>query len=546
MAQLLRSMPAVSRHNEVFEDEAPDQEAMAAPTAHVPLYLQRKGFVPRTLADFGDGGAFPEIHVSQYPLEMGRPNKKKQVSSAIVAVDVGADGEVKYDAIVKQGGNRDKTVYTSLDDMKAKDADALALALPSEEEADSAVDKTKAALEKIIGAKVAASKPTTGIVATAAASEAKFIKYTPNPQQNSGVKQRIIRMVDAQVDPMEPAKHKHKKVPRGPPSPPVPVLHSPPRKVTVKDQQAWKVPPCISNWKNARGYTIPLDKRLPADGRGLQEQTINNNFATLSEALYIAERKAREEVEFRTNIKQKLAVKEKEQKETELRQLAAKARMQRAGIADDTGAVGGGGGGGDRDGGRYEDRDAGRERSASPDDRRDSRDGGRDDGPDEDEVARQQREKLRLERRKEREREMRHENMKGEFKRSKHEKERERDISEKIALGLHQGAQKPQGDGAFDQRLFNQNAGMDSGFGAEDNYSVYSKPMLDRGEAQSVYRPKRDDSEMYGNADEQYNDLANSSKRFKPDKGFAGADGDGHARDGPVQFDKGDQKLGEE
>ena len=43
-------MPAVSRHNEVFEDEAPDQEAMAAPTAHVPPYLQRKGFVPRTLA----------------------------------------------------------------------------------------------------------------------------------------------------------------------------------------------------------------------------------------------------------------------------------------------------------------------------------------------------------------------------------------------------------------------------------------------------------------------------------------------------------------
>ncbi|CAN0477339.1 unnamed protein product, partial [Scytosiphon promiscuus] len=48
---------------------------------------------------------------------------------------------------------------------------------------------------------------------------------------------------------------------------PVPVLHSPPRKVTVQDQQAWKIPPCVSNWKNARGYTIPLDKRLAADGR---------------------------------------------------------------------------------------------------------------------------------------------------------------------------------------------------------------------------------------------------------------------------------------
>ena len=35
----------------------------------------------------------------------------------------------------------------------------------------------------------------------------------------------------------------------------------------IKDQQEWKIPPCISNWKNSKGYTIPLDKRLAADGR---------------------------------------------------------------------------------------------------------------------------------------------------------------------------------------------------------------------------------------------------------------------------------------
>jgi SNW domain-containing protein 1 len=29
------------------------------------LYLQRQGYVPRKAEDFGDGGAFPEIHVSQ-------------------------------------------------------------------------------------------------------------------------------------------------------------------------------------------------------------------------------------------------------------------------------------------------------------------------------------------------------------------------------------------------------------------------------------------------------------------------------------------------
>ena len=57
-------------------------------------------------------------------------------------------------------------------------------------------------------------------------------------------------MVEAQVDPMEPPKHKHKKVPRGPPSPPAPVLHSPPRKLTVKDQQEWKVPARPALWNS--------------------------------------------------------------------------------------------------------------------------------------------------------------------------------------------------------------------------------------------------------------------------------------------------------
>lgn len=31
----------------------------------------------------------------------------------------------------------------------------------------------------------------------------------------------------------------------------------------------WKIPPCVSNWKNSKGYTIPLEMRLKADGRTL-------------------------------------------------------------------------------------------------------------------------------------------------------------------------------------------------------------------------------------------------------------------------------------
>lgn len=77
---------------------------------------------------------------------------------------------------------------------------------------------------------------------------------------------------------------------------------------------------------------MPLDKRLAADGRGLQQLHINENFAKLAEALYIADRKAREAVETRAQLERKLAQKEKEQKEEHLRALAQKARDERAGI----------------------------------------------------------------------------------------------------------------------------------------------------------------------------------------------------------------------
>jgi len=59
-------------------------------------------------------------------------------------------------------------------------------------------------------------------------------------------------------------------------------------------------------------YTIPLDKRLAADGRGLQEVTINNKFAMLSESLYVAERKAAEDLRVRNQIRKKMAMREKE------------------------------------------------------------------------------------------------------------------------------------------------------------------------------------------------------------------------------------------
>lgn len=118
-----------------------------------------------------------------------------------------------------------------------------------------------------------------------ASNEAVYVRYAPSrmgseARSQGAAEQRVIRMHEMPVDPMEPPKFKHKKAPIGPGSPPVPIMHSPPRKVTVAEQQNWKIPPCISNWKNIKGYTIAADKRLAADGRGLNETQINDKFAS--------------------------------------------------------------------------------------------------------------------------------------------------------------------------------------------------------------------------------------------------------------------------
>ncbi len=58
--------------------------------------------------------------------------------------------------------------------------------------------------------------------------------------------------------------------------------------------------------------------------------------------------------------------------------------------------------------------------------------------------------------------------------RNRLERERERDISEQIALGLP-AKTITGGETQFDSRLFNQSKGMDSGFADEDSYNVYDK-----------------------------------------------------------------------
>lgn len=80
---------------------------------------------------------------------------------------------------------------------------------PLEDEIDELTDKTKKALEKITRSKIAAAMP---VRCAEKQAPAQYIRYTPSQQGqsfNSGAKQRVIRMVEAQVDPLEPPKFKY-------------------------------------------------------------------------------------------------------------------------------------------------------------------------------------------------------------------------------------------------------------------------------------------------------------------------------------------------
>ncbi|KAF7639786.1 SKIP_SNW domain-containing protein [Meloidogyne graminicola] len=465
-----------------------------------PPYGKRQGFVPRTQDDFGDGGAFPEIHIAQFPIGMGS-DKPGTGAKNTVALQFDSEGKLRFDELTRIGHGKDKIVHSRLSDMKSKiiDDEDETFKKPTEDEINETTEATRVALEKITTAKIAAALPVQHAKKTA---PPQYIRYTPSQQSGlhaSGAQQRIIRLVEEQKDPMEPPRFQiNQKIPRAPPSPPAPVMHSPTRKVTTKEQADWKIPPCISNWKNPKGYTVALDKRLAADGRGLQQVHINENFAKMAEALSIAERKAREAVETRAQMERRIAQNKKTEQEKRMREMAQSARLQRSQAL--------------RKAEGEEDKkiiEEAKEREAIRRDRV-------EDHRKERNIARSKPDKL-----------------------EKLKRDKDRDISEKIALGLPDSRVRATGETQFDARLFNQTGGLDSGGIDDETYTAYDRPWRPQDNVQQhIYRPRKDvDSGIYG-ADL---DKIINTNRFVPDKGFSGTEGgslDKHstARTGPVQI----------
>lgn len=501
----------------------PSQKDLILKKHAIPPYGEREisKFKPKGPQDFGDGGAYPEIHIAQYPLDMGKKGKPK--SENTLALQVDSEGKLNYDAVAKQGHEPGRIVQTSFKDLiplrQRADSGEVSLERPDKEAVKETTDKTKAAIDKILSGKIESSKPRS---VAKPPGDATYVRYTPsNMMGESGEqkhRQRIIKMVDAAEDPLAPPKFKHKKVPTGPPSPPPPVLRSPPRKLTAKDQEDWYIPPSVSNWKNPKGFTIALDKRVAADGRSLESQDeapVNDNKAKLAEALYAADRSAREEIRQRSAMQQKLAEKEQAAKEERLRELARKAREERS-QATALPTVDRSSDGNPEQGSKSQ--------SAS--------EGESDD--DDDTPEARKRAEIRAERKREAQKELRLSRM-GTERRMKAQMAKDgedRDVSEKVALGLAKPT-KPTGESQFDSRLFSQVSSTNNKYNEDQ---IYDHSLFSAREAvQSIYKPRGGKS----GGDEE-TEAENEMNRFAQEKRFNGLGGESKdaSREGPVEFEK--------
>jgi len=162
--------------------------------------------------------------------------------------------------------------------------------------------------------------------------------------------------------------------------------------------------------------------------------------------------------------------------------------------------------------------------------------GGRHRAPitEEEEEAKRERDTFRYINKREQERDRRLDAARN--KKSKTARDADRDISEKIALGQAQPTVSK--ESMYDQRLFNQTSGLESGFGDEDEYNVFDKPLFQDKTAASIYNVK----EYNDNLDEEdaggeKNNVEKMLNRA-PNRGFEGAADKKSARTKPVEFEK--------
>lgn len=476
----------------------------------IPRYGERakQKWYPKSQEDFDDGGAYPEVILAQFPLELGKKTASQPTPAPVAN---------KSMDIALRDQSEGKIVYSKFTDLIEQTDPTLNLEKPSEEKVQNNVAETKKILEKITDFQAAPGYlKNFEKMKTEDQVEEKTVIYRYIPTIPTHIKEdaqkmatlntetRIVKIEEEDVDPFEPPRFKTSKLPRGPPPPPVPVMHSQKEKLTKDEMANFKIPPSVSNWKNPKGFTVPLENRLGADGRNLFQSKISEGFAKLNEAMNVAEEKAREETALRNAYERKRKLKDKELEEQRIAELAQKARE-----------------------GVYETETMTESEAESTNKENET--------PAADPEEERRREALR----RKRQHEIEYENRRKKYiEQRKHKiSEEDRDISEKVALGeVSQSAGFV--DGGVDASLVNYtNSGLDSGFGADDSYNVYSEPLFTEESAAHIYKSRSaGDSNMDA-------DTVMRSARFKDVKQFSGGpqeqiEKETENRSGPVQFEK--------
>ena len=376
---------------------------------------------------------------------------------------------------------------------------------PSAEKTFQTTLETKAALENICSRRIKYSqtiKSTNPLFSNV--KNSKYINYKSKNSNNS----KIIEITNRPIDPLSSNHYTFQKIPHSNTDPSifVPVMHSPQRKITYEDQRDWKVPPCVSISKNPKGLVIPLDIRLANDGRNLKEFQVNKNFSKFADVLFLAEKRARAEIEERNRIAESIQIKVELKKEEELREAAKQARLERKAINSGTGLS-----------------------------NIESINTIRSDVTEEfllgkkterEELIREkiERNQLRALRKKEIENDRKVEMIINNNKRKFKDKDI---INDKNNLGNNSG-------NLFDNKLYEKkNANKDNN--DSDDGDVYDKPLFNEGNLQQIY--KDDDGKEHKKIIKKL--VENKGKLFS--KGNIN-DLDGIQRNGPVQFEKGEKE----
>lgn len=191
-------------------------------------------------------------------------------------------------------------------------------------------EKTREAIQKVIDSKLNSSRT---VQKTSSKKETSYIKYTPSNAITNGRtgKRRIIKIVDKKADPMLMSEFKIKRAPEGPnDEEPVPILHKDTTtKLTKEQQRKWTIPPAISNWKNNKGFTISIDKRLASLSQDDNKFNMSDKFSVLTEALANAHDEAKAELKRKAELKHELERKKLLEDQHKLRRIAREAHMRR-------------------------------------------------------------------------------------------------------------------------------------------------------------------------------------------------------------------------